>query len=113
MGKDKIKKVKRTSATKFRRLNLEEIEEIVRRVGQQERNQNWKHVELISEKGVKFLKYMNIKKKENQRKSCDQEKGVYIQVRVGLPPKIKKKKKKKRKFLGAHVKPKHIKFKII
>src|SRR6266498_196538 len=38
MGKDKIKKVKRTSATKFRRLNLEEIEEIVRRVGQQERN---------------------------------------------------------------------------
>src|SRR5207245_279859 len=28
MGKDKIKKVKRTSATKFRRLNLEEIEEI-------------------------------------------------------------------------------------
>ena len=38
MGKDKIKKVKRTSATKFRRLNLEEIEEIVRRVGQQERD---------------------------------------------------------------------------
>src|SRR6266498_553785 len=38
MGKDKIKKVKRTSATKFRRLNLEEIEEIVRRVGQQEKD---------------------------------------------------------------------------